>query len=397
MIPRHADAGGTFPILEFRLHGDGFHPPHETSILSDEHDELFERGRQSLGDLGHSLLRSEIYGKRRHRHRRLASLTRERQELDEAIAVARATGNETALGQASLDYALLVWEHIGVLAEFCEQLASMFHAATVHSAVPQSFGQALLAFNQPAWRVLAKDSFNDLDWWTDKLGIQGVVPVSLRESLTSGALEMAETMFRDARAELPRALANVVRTYTRELHRVAQRRKHAFPILTQYGFAWQVQHRSSDIQLVNEVTEHSAFTVVDSWKDEPTGLLVPGDRWATEHVLEANASADWLLHMLTTALLSAAENRTGLPLTLMSVGRKWPVEDRKSLLRAYTGYSDATYEGLAAERAIREAQLAAARKKIADQSSGGAEYPGLGRNEPCWCGSGRKFKRCHGK
>lgn len=23
--------------------------------------------------------------------------------------------------------------------------------------------------------------------------------------------------------------------------------------------------------------------------------------------------------------------------------------------------------------------------------------PKLGRNEPCWCGSGLKFKRCHGR
>ena len=23
--------------------------------------------------------------------------------------------------------------------------------------------------------------------------------------------------------------------------------------------------------------------------------------------------------------------------------------------------------------------------------------PKLGRNEPCWCGSGRKYKRCHGR
>jgi len=21
---------------------------------------------------------------------------------------------------------------------------------------------------------------------------------------------------------------------------------------------------------------------------------------------------------------------------------------------------------------------------------------GIGRNDPCWCGSGRKFKKCHG-
>jgi len=32
-------------------------------------------------------------------------------------------------------------------------------------------------------------------------------------------------------------------------------------------------------------------------------------------------------------------------------------------------------------------------------SSGTAQSPDgqrLGRNEPCWCGSGKKFKRCHG-
>ena len=23
--------------------------------------------------------------------------------------------------------------------------------------------------------------------------------------------------------------------------------------------------------------------------------------------------------------------------------------------------------------------------------------PKLGRNEPCWCGSGKKYKQCHGK
>ena len=24
------------------------------------------------------------------------------------------------------------------------------------------------------------------------------------------------------------------------------------------------------------------------------------------------------------------------------------------------------------------------------------EHEQLGRNDPCWCGSGKKFKRCHG-
>jgi len=26
-----------------------------------------------------------------------------------------------------------------------------------------------------------------------------------------------------------------------------------------------------------------------------------------------------------------------------------------------------------------------------------AEHERVGRNEPCWCGSGKKFKHCHGR
>ena len=29
-------------------------------------------------------------------------------------------------------------------------------------------------------------------------------------------------------------------------------------------------------------------------------------------------------------------------------------------------------------------------------SDDGSEYPKVGRNDPCPCGSGRKFKKCHG-
>jgi len=36
--------------------------------------------------------------------------------------------------------------------------------------------------------------------------------------------------------------------------------------------------------------------------------------------------------------------------------------------------------------------VAAARQR-AQQAAG----PKLGRNDPCWCGSGLKYKKCHGK
>jgi len=40
---------------------------------------------------------------------------------------------------------------------------------------------------------------------------------------------------------------------------------------------------------------------------------------------------------------------------------------------------------------------------FATQSGGGTatatavnEHKDVGRNDPCWCGSGKKFKKCHG-
>ena len=34
---------------------------------------------------------------------------------------------------------------------------------------------------------------------------------------------------------------------------------------------------------------------------------------------------------------------------------------------------------------------------IQTNSAPSAQYTGVGRNEPCPCGSGKKFKHCHGK
>jgi hypothetical protein len=364
----------------------------------EEHEELFERGQQALGELGYSLLRSEIYSKRRHRHRRITSRVKERQELEQELAVARSSGNHTAIGHAEQNLGLLVWEHIGVLAEFCEQLASMFHAVREHEQGSGDFGQRLLAFKKPAWRTVGDGSFSDVAWWTATLGIQSPVPRPIEEVLTRGPMAMAEAMFKDARKELPGALADVARTYTQSVHRVAQRRKHAYPLLTEYGFGWLPAKPVAEVAPAETVIAHTPFTVVDAYRGNHTGLSVPGDRWAAEQLLEGIASADWLLHVLSAAVLSAAENRTGLALVFMPIGEGWPIEDQKALLRAYTGYSDATHEGLATEKDAREAAVAAARTRLVDHAKGGVPTNRrLGRNEPCWCGSGKKFKRCHGR
>jgi preprotein translocase subunit SecA len=33
---------------------------------------------------------------------------------------------------------------------------------------------------------------------------------------------------------------------------------------------------------------------------------------------------------------------------------------------------------------------------VLQQTVQSSEHQKLGRNDPCWCGSGKKFKRCHG-
>ena len=33
----------------------------------------------------------------------------------------------------------------------------------------------------------------------------------------------------------------------------------------------------------------------------------------------------------------------------------------------------------------------------AADGGGGAAAAKIGRNDPCWCGSGKKYKRCHGR
>jgi preprotein translocase subunit SecA len=44
------------------------------------------------------------------------------------------------------------------------------------------------------------------------------------------------------------------------------------------------------------------------------------------------------------------------------------------------------------QRTYTNPAVAAAARKRAQQAG-----PKLGRNDPCWCGSGLKYKKCHGK
>jgi preprotein translocase subunit SecA len=61
---------------------------------------------------------------------------------------------------------------------------------------------------------------------------------------------------------------------------------------------------------------------------------------------------------------------------------------------AYSGPSDPSGDGMAkAKAAPVTGKAAAAAAATADKSI----YEGVGRNQPCPCGSGKKFKNCHGR
>lgn len=383
-------------MLRHSIQSLGVHHDHDLSIPADEHDDMLQRGRRSLGDLGYSLLRSDVYTKAKHRRRRVRSLVRDRDSLERHLALARTSDNATAIRHAERDLSLLVWEYIGVLGEFCEQLAALFHAVTKRSADSGDLGKLLVTFTKPAWRTLASEPFQDLQWWTSTLGVHDRVPDSIREGLTSQARALAHAMFSDARSCLTDCLDTVVHTYTQDVHRVAQKRKHPYPLVTEYGFEWLPTSTDEGVGFEFNLAEHSPFTVIDDSNGELFCLLVPGDRWAADRILKGIDGADWLLSTLSSAVLSAAENRTGHPLVWMPVARRWEWADHKALLRAYTGYSDAVHEGLLAERLAREDDLAKAGMQLADDTTAASAPRKMGRNEPCFCGSGRKFKRCHG-
>jgi len=54
-------------------------------------------------------------------------------------------------------------------------------------------------------------------------------------------------------------------------------------------------------------------------------------------------------------------------------------------------------KGLAETAGTRAMAEQVRTRGAAPQSSPGGPGAKLGRNDPCWCGSGQKFKRCHGR
>jgi preprotein translocase subunit SecA len=61
-------------------------------------------------------------------------------------------------------------------------------------------------------------------------------------------------------------------------------------------------------------------------------------------------------------------------------------------------YEHETAQGAAAIAAAgaAEAVATAVPSSVGLQTVGASPHEKLGRNDPCWCGSGKKYKKCHG-
>ena len=55
------------------------------------------------------------------------------------------------------------------------------------------------------------------------------------------------------------------------------------------------------------------------------------------------------------------------------------------------------YEGLHRRARVPKRRLEAVQSQQAQGETPAQSVPKVGRNDPCPCGSGRKYKRCHGK
>ncbi|CAK9887662.1 MULTISPECIES: preprotein translocase subunit SecA [Pseudomonas] len=95
-------------------------------------------------------------------------------------------------------------------------------------------------------------------------------------------------------------------------------------------------------------------------------------------------------------LLDSIKRDTIRVLSHVQVRREDPVEEEARLRReaeelaARMQFQHAEAPGLEAQPQEEGADVAVATAPVRNEQK-------LGRNEPCWCGSGKKFKQCHGK
>ena len=98
-------------------------------------------------------------------------------------------------------------------------------------------------------------------------------------------------------------------------------------------------------------------------------------------------------------LLDAVKNDvTKVLMTVKVQTSEQAAEAAEVLEQRGDGIANVTYSA-PNESGEAETRPAAAMGAVAGAAAvaAGAEYPNVGRNDPCPCGSGKKYKACHGK
>ncbi|MNI68041.1 preprotein translocase subunit SecA [compost metagenome] len=84
-------------------------------------------------------------------------------------------------------------------------------------------------------------------------------------------------------------------------------------------------------------------------------------------------------------------------LSHVQVRREDPVEEEARLRREAEELASRMQFQHAAAPGLESEQLNEEGAEVAVASAPVRNEQKLGRNEPCWCGSGKKFKHCHGQ
>ncbi|MNH11521.1 preprotein translocase subunit SecA [compost metagenome] len=96
-------------------------------------------------------------------------------------------------------------------------------------------------------------------------------------------------------------------------------------------------------------------------------------------------------------LLESIKRDTIRVLSHVQVRREDPVEEEARLRREAEELASRMQFQHAAAPGLESEQLNEEGAEVAVASAPVRNEQKLGRNEPCWCGSGKKFKHCHGQ
>lgn len=368
---------------------------HESEAEAEVHEGFMRRGIDGLGALGFSILRTE-QSKHDRRERRLELLRSEWETLDREEALAKAHGFSLQGGFRRKERNLLVWEAMGFCSEVCENLAAAVECYAKHLDSSVDFGEAFMSWEAPAYRTFTGQPFTDLDWWKQRLWLDASSSASAQATLPAEMWSVYSALVDETALQVERVTGKITAVYDQQFHRVAQRRKHAATYVDYlHGLIWYPGNPARR-RVVRQMFDDGAFAVLD--RDHQ--LVVPGDKRAFDLVTSLAEDAIWLYMNLVVAILSRVEAPSGRGWVGPPKGSdSWPHPDvlapmLELLLGGGLGLAPTHIRARQEEsRYVR----VLAKQQLARQEPPEPSMPRTGRNDPCPCGSGQKYKRCHGR